>query len=77
MPDKESISKRHLQLFLKRLRKHYNVQGIKYLASGEYGGKLDRPHYHLVIFGLPLSDLVYYKKSGHNHLFISRQIEKI
>ena len=45
-----TLSKRDLQLFFKRLRKH----GLKlrYLACGEYGPSTMRPHYHLILFGV-------------------------
>lgn len=42
------LSKRHLQLYFKRLRK---VCGkLRYYAVGEYGSKTLRPHYHAIIF---------------------------
>lgn len=44
------LSKRDLQLFIKRLRKR--GQFIKYYAVGEYGSVHKRPHYHLITFGL-------------------------
>lgn len=44
-----TISKRHLQLFIKKLRK-CNRKKIKYYGVGEYGGKTIRPHYHLIMF---------------------------
>ena len=44
------LSKRALQLFLKRFRK--TVGRIRYLAVGEYGGEFGRPHYHILVFGL-------------------------
>ena len=46
------ISKRDLQLFLKRLRKELYPRKIKYYACGEYGEKYDRPHYHCILFGV-------------------------
>lgn len=42
------VSKRHLQLFLKRLRK--DVGKFRYYAVAEYGSRTNRPHYHLIIF---------------------------
>lgn len=42
------VSKRHLQLFLKRLRK--KVSHLRYYAVGEYGTKTLRPHYHAILF---------------------------
>lgn len=44
----EAISKRDLQLFIKRLR---HQTPIRYFACGEYGERSRRPHYHAVIFG--------------------------
>lgn len=48
VPDK-GVTKRHLQLFMKRLRKK-SGQRLRYYAVGEYGTKTGRPHYHLIIF---------------------------
>lgn len=53
LPENKSLKKVDLQLFLKRLRKTTNEK-IKYFASGEYGSNTDRPHYHLIFFGLGL-----------------------
>ncbi|WNK14085.1 MAG: replication initiator protein [Microvirus sp.] len=54
IPENDSLCKRDLQLFIKRLRK-ISPNKIKYFAVGEYGDTTDRPHYHLIIFGLSLS----------------------
>lgn len=59
-----TLCKRDFQLFMKRLRKRIAPQGIRYFACGEYGSKTFRPHYHAIIFGLELSDLVPYNKNG-------------
>jgi len=44
------LNKPDLQNFLKRLRKNIGGQKFKYHAVGEYGDKLQRPHYHLALF---------------------------
>lgn len=44
------LSKRDLQLYFKRLRKH-DKSRIRYYAVGEYGEKTKRPHYHIILFG--------------------------
>lgn len=48
VPD-EGVSKRHFQLFMKRLRKKSGKK-LRYYAVGEYGTKTNRPHYHAIIF---------------------------
>lgn len=51
-----TLDKRDVQLFFKRLRKNAaktsqrNVK-IKYFLVGEYGTQTHRPHYHAIIFG--------------------------
>lgn len=50
LPQNGELSKRDLQLFIKRLRKIN--PGIRYYAVGEYGTDLKRPHYHAIIFNL-------------------------
>ena len=51
----QTLNKRTLQLFLKRLRKKQSEISevkIRYYAVGEYGSKTDRPHYHIILFNL-------------------------
>ena len=52
LPNDNLLIKRDVQLFIKRLRKFYKDVKIKYFAVGEYGTKKNRPHYHLIIYGL-------------------------
>lgn len=47
------LLKRDVQLFLKRLRKLFPSSTIRYIACGEYGRLHGRPHYHLLIWGIP------------------------
>lgn len=56
LPPGEDLSKRDLQLFIKRLRKRNPA--IRYFAVGEYGTEKGRPHYHAVIFNLISLDLI-------------------
>lgn len=49
LPRDGKISKRELQLFMKRLRKLNS--SLRYYAVGEYGTKRKRAHYHLLLFG--------------------------
>ncbi len=57
-----TLRKRDFQLFMKRLRKKFSDQKIRFFACGEYGSETFRPHYHAIIFGLKLDDLQVYKR---------------
>lgn len=65
-----NLHRKDLQDFIKRLRRKISPQNFKYFGCGEYGGKGNRPHYHLMLFGWRPDDLqevsrnknvVYYK----------------
>lgn len=51
LPTGSTLVKRHVQLFIKKLRKHLTVKKIRFFACGEYGENFNRPHYHIIIFG--------------------------
>lgn len=44
------LLKNDVQLFLKRLRKSFPENQIRYFLCGEYGPKHFRPHYHLLLW---------------------------
>lgn len=46
-----SLSYRHVQLFLKKLRKLIAPARVRFFCAGEYGDELQRPHYHICLFG--------------------------
>lgn len=51
-PSDGNLDKRHLQLYLKRLRKLDGSNKLRYYAVGEYGTESGRAHYHLLLFNL-------------------------
>jgi len=60
------LKKKDLQDYFKRLRRSHEYyetknKGIKYFAVGEYGGKIKRPHYHVLLFNGQL-DIMFSKK---------------
>lgn len=65
-----TIIKDDLQKFMKRLRKNQfgsNKGDVKYYAVGEYGGKLKRPHYHLILFNASHVNVAKSWNKGHVH----------
>ncbi len=58
-----TLRKRDFQLFMKRLRRRFENDSIRFFMAGEYGSETMRPHYHAIIYGLHLDDLTLYKKS--------------
>lgn len=60
-----TLSKRHYQLFLKRLRKRAN-RLIRYFGSGEYGDRNHRPHYHFILFGIAPHERSLIADAWHN-----------
>ena len=73
----KELIKRDYQLFLKRLRKHFEPQKLRYFGCGEYGSKKQRPHYHFIIFGVKFDDLEYFKNDGGVKLYRSKTLEKL
>lgn len=62
-----TLVKSDLQNFLKRFRKYRQVDNkplVKFIACGEYGDKLSRPHYHLVVFGADSAECLYYARKA-------------
>jgi len=81
LPSDLSLSKEHLQQFFRALR--YEQGKFRYFAVGEYS-KDNRPHYHIILFGLDFTceDPIQNRKlHSHNdrgnHMFISPVITKI
>lgn len=53
-----TLSKSHLSGFLKRLRARMGRLPVKFFASGEYGERTHRPHYHAILYGMRGSSYV-------------------
>lgn len=48
-----TLSRRDLQLWLKRFRKALGpARPVRFFGAGEYGEKNGRPHYHAILFGV-------------------------
>lgn len=74
---------RHDELsnFMKDLRGfyqyHYNLKDIRFFGCGEYGGKYGRPHYHVIVFNLPVLDLEFAFQKGDYFHFHSPSLSKV
>jgi len=79
LPENRSLKPVDMQLFFKRLRKNQDQYKIKirYLMCGEYGARRGRPHYHCIVFGLRIDDLIHYEPGKDYDLLTSQTIEKI
>lgn len=56
LPPGGSLRYRDFQLFMKRLRRRFPKERIRYFVVGEYGEQLSRPHYHVCLFGFRFPD---------------------
>lgn len=55
-----TLTKRHVQLWLKRLRQRLwrseTARPLRFFYCGEYGSQSQRPHYHAILYGLTRED---------------------
>jgi len=74
LPQHGQLWKDDLQRFFKRLRK----AGFKfrYVASGEYGEKTRRPHFHIALFGVDFDSnrVLFGRASGGDRTYISKSV---
>lgn len=76
LPSPPSVNPRVLAEFMKNLRDRMG-SGIRFYGCGEYGEKLGRPHYHVILFGADFSDKKFYKWENGNALYTSAKLDKI
>lgn len=78
LPALGSLVPKHLQDFIKRLRKHFSPERLSFYACGEYGDKGGRPHYHVCVFGVEFSDgVVLPRARSKARLFRSPTLEQL
>lgn len=53
---RKGLSKRDVQLWLKKLRKKMSPKKFKYYLVGEYGTNTGRSHYHAILFNVTEND---------------------
>lgn len=78
LPPNNSLLLEDMQLFFKRLRKKFKGIKIRYMYCGEYGDTTNRPHYHILLFGLDFNDKHLHKVlHGGHRLYISPTLDKV
>lgn len=77
LPADNSVSRREVQLFMKRFRKAVSPLRVRFFSCGEYGKKRLRPHYHIIIFNWFPTDCYFWQRDGSVDLFRSPFLEKI
>lgn len=76
VPIDYSLKLRHLQLFIKRLRKSLPHK-IRFYACGEYGDLLGRPHYHSIIFNHDFNDKKLFKTINGKPHYVSETLTNL
>ena len=76
IPPGGSLNYRDFQLFLKRLRRHYQTK-VRFYMCGEYGEQTHRPHYHAIMFNIDIVDKQLHSKSGDNLVYSSEKINTL
>lgn len=76
LPANRSLDKTVVPQFMADLRREIGHKNIKYYHCGEYGAKLSRPHYHVLIFGWKPRDQVIFRR-GIYPLYTSATIERL
>lgn len=89
LPADKSIDPQTLRKFIRKLRKKLYPKTIRFFGCGEYGDRLGRPHYHLLIFGHDFKDKVIVRRAsvkgnhhpefrkGENNLYKSPELAEI
>lgn len=93
VPHDWSLNDRDLELFMKRLRRFFEPQRIRFFACGEYGRKckhgvdlrrvscplcrVGRPHFHAALFNCSFPDLVAYHSDHSITRWTSPTLERL
>lgn len=60
-------------LWMKRVRDRFGPN-IRSFGCAEYGEKLGRPHFHIILFNFDFDDKVLFKTSGGNRIYTSADL---
>lgn len=78
LPVDYSVHPRHMQLFMKKLRKFIFPRKVRFYLGAEYGDENLRPHYHVILFGYDFNDKIFYERTPRGDvLYTSRNLSKL
>lgn len=78
LPKRGQLDYPQFQRFMKRLRKEFGPNRVRFYMCGEYGPLNWRPHYHACLFGIDFDDRVFERQlpSGAN-IYRSDTLERL
>lgn len=77
LPPFGSLRVEDFQKFMKRLRKKFSGESIRYFHCGEYGDQQGRPHYHACLFNLDFKDKYHWKTVRGEKYYRSETLEEL
>lgn len=77
LPKGGSLDVRAFQLFMKRLRKRFSTEKVRFFHCGEYGEKFGRPHYHACLFNFYPEDALFYSRNNGNTIYTSKVLDEV
>lgn len=77
LPSDFSLHKDHFQKFMKRLRKRFPDEHIRFFHCGEYGSENLRPHYHAILFNFDFPDKYLFQIKGSSKYYRSPILEEL
>lgn len=78
LPPGASLVYSDFQKFMKRLRKHFTGQLVRFYMCGEYGSQFSRPHFHACIFGVDFLDKSFWQTTPSGaKLYRSPSLERL
>ena len=63
--------------FMKRLRKEFSGEKIRFFHCGEYGSLNMRPHHHAILFGLRFPDCKLWSRNHGQSIYRSAILERL
>jgi len=72
-----SLNVKDYQLFMKRLRKHFNQEKIRFFMGAEYGEQTHRPHYHAILFNCDFPDKTIVTQNQNSTLYNSQMLNDL